>query len=81
MYFYTDPKRALGMDALPNAELLIVKAKDCVPGGAFWNEDTNEPFEPGFYWWACMPGCLPDSDPHGPFASEQEAIDYAQEEI
>lgn len=33
----------------------------------------------GWYWWACFPGCLPDGDPQGPFATEQEAIDNAQE--
>jgi hypothetical protein len=37
------------------------------PGGAGW------------YWWACFPGCLPDGDPSGPFASEQDAINDAQE--
>ena len=29
----------------------------------------------GWYWWACFPGCLPDSDPFGPFESERAAID------
>lgn len=23
-----------------------------------------------WYWWSCFPGCLPDSDPIGPFATE-----------
>ena len=32
-----------------------------------------------WYWWYCFPGCLPDSDPFGPFDSEQEAIDNAWE--
>jgi hypothetical protein len=34
-------------------------------------------YEPGWYWWACWPGCLPDGDPCGPFATEQEAVDDA----
>lgn len=34
----------------------------------------------GFYHWACFPGCLPDSDPIGPFESEQDAIKAAQED-
>ena len=30
-------------------------------------------------WWPCFPGCLPDGDePTGPFLSEQEAINDAQ---
>jgi len=27
----------------------------------------------GWYWWAGLPGCLPDSDPHGPFSSSIRA--------
>ena len=34
---------------------------------------------PGWYWQACFPGCLPDSDPMGPFSSEAEAIENARE--
>ena len=32
----------------------------------------------GWYYWACFPGCLPDSDPSGPFESEAEALDDAR---
>ena len=41
-------------------------------------EDTTSE-DRGWYWHACFPGCLPDSDPMGPFETEQEAIDDAQE--
>jgi hypothetical protein len=34
---------------------------------------------PGWYWWACHPGCLPDGDVEGPFASKEEAIFNALE--
>ena len=34
----------------------------------------------GWYYWTCFPGCLPDSDPIGPFDSEQEAIDDARQD-
>jgi hypothetical protein len=23
----------------------------------------------GFFWWSCLPGCLPGIRPHGPFAT------------
>ncbi len=29
---------------------------------------------PGFYWQSCQPGCLPDSDPSGPFETRVEAV-------
>ena len=38
-----------------------------------------DPFlEAGWYWTACFPGCLNDSDPVGPFASSEEALRDAQ---
>ena len=34
----------------------------------------------GWYYWYCFPGCLPDSEPCGPYASETDAVEAAQEE-
>jgi hypothetical protein len=33
----------------------------------------------GWYWWACFPGCLPDSEFFGPFATSRQAHDDAEE--
>ena len=33
----------------------------------------------GWYWQSCFPGCLPDSDPIGPFDTEAEALADAQQ--
>lgn len=27
-----------------------------------------------WYWWACLPGCLPDGDAVGPYASKAAAM-------
>ncbi len=51
----------------------------------FYDDDDNgrnfdasgESVKPGWYWWACFPGCLPDSEPAGPFATKAEAISDA----
>lgn len=32
----------------------------------------------GWFWWTCLPGCMPDSDAFGPFASADEARKDAQ---
>lgn len=32
----------------------------------------------GYYYWSCFPGCLPDSDPNGPFKTKAEALADAQ---
>lgn len=35
--------------------------------------------EPGWYWWACFPGCLPDGEASGPFKTAKEAYDDAMQ--
>lgn len=44
----------------------------------FWNSgpELNFDFEVGWYAWACQPGCLPDSEPHGPYDTSMDA-DFA----
>lgn len=32
----------------------------------------------GWFWQSCFPGCLPDSDPIGPFETHAEALADAQ---
>lgn len=45
-----------------------------------WDSDDSEQNEPaGWYWYACFPGCLPDSDPSGPFATSTQAMYDADE--
>jgi hypothetical protein len=34
----------------------------------------------GWFYWYCFPGCLPDSEPIGPFSSYAEAKTAAQED-
>jgi hypothetical protein len=33
----------------------------------------------GYFWWSCFPGCLPDGQPMGPFATADEALADARE--
>lgn len=52
----------------------------CDGEGSHHDEDTSyiwDEAKPGWYWWACFPGCLPDSDPHGPFSYSWEAKEDA----
>jgi hypothetical protein len=35
---------------------------------------------PGWYYWHLSPGCLPDTDPIGPFETEEEARKDANEQ-
>jgi hypothetical protein len=40
---------------------------------------SRDGFEPSG-WWACLPGCLPDSDASGPFKTATEAYRDAMED-
>ena len=38
-------------------------------------------YDPGWYYWWCEPGCLPDSEPIGPFPVYWAAQKEATEEL
>jgi len=63
---YSDPRRESDPHALPDVEVF--------PHTAYGMEDA------GWYYWFCLPGCLPDSDPFGPFETEAATIADAQRE-
>ena len=42
-------------------------------------EPAREGISPGFWYWYCFPGCIPDSDPFGPFDTESAALADARE--
>lgn len=74
MHVYSDPARQSDRFACPDVETFFIDEGD----DDFKNED-GDPLPKGWYWWTCFPGCLPDSDPFGPFDTEDEAIADAQE--
>ena len=74
---YSNPKRASDPHALPDVEIFYNDA-DVVNGHARNFDANGEPVEAGWYWWPCFPGCLPDGEPSGPFATEAEALADAQ---
>ena len=68
MQFYIDVLRSRRV-----AEVFYLtddQAVDMAVNGSAYGFDAEE----GWYWWACMPGCLPDDDPPGPFDTEADAI-------
>ena len=64
---YSSSERATDPHALPDIEVFYV-ANDR------HTDDDGVPLEPGWYWWSCFPGCLPDSEPTGPFDTEMRAL-------
>jgi hypothetical protein len=78
---YSDPSRASDPHALPDIEVFYVPAweQSTKPrAGEHPTDQDGNYLEPGWYWWSCFPGCLPDGDPSGPFDSEAEALADAQ---
>ena len=80
MRFYTEPAKKSDTYSLPNCEVFYSDKSDHTSDTVFWNEDDQEPYESGYYYWFCFPGCLPDSSPFGPFKTEREAITAARED-
>ena len=79
MQIYSDPSRENDPHALPDVEVFGVSQMEVNYNLA--NLDHADEYtitEAGWYWWSCFPGCLPDGEPNGPFATEAEAIADAQ---
>lgn len=72
--YYSDPSREDDKWSLPDVEVFYVSKT-----GTPWEDSEGNRLEPGFYWWTCFPGCMPDSDPFGPFESEEAALADARE--
>ena len=84
MQAYSDPNREQDPTALPDIELFEIDGRGYSDGKPFVlchdpGETAYGLAEPGWYYWMCFPGCLPDSDPLGPFRTMQEALDDARE--
>lgn len=72
---YADPSRESDPHALPNVETYHSDGVNEAGGSG----DDAPADHAGWYWQACFPGCLPDSDPVGPFDTEAEALADARE--
>ena len=79
-YVYSVPERETEPFTLPNVEVFYVSQLEV--NYNMENMDHVDEYtitEPGWYWWTCFPGCLPDSEAIGPFETEQDATRDAQE--
>jgi hypothetical protein len=76
--FYSDPAREGDRWALPDCEVFYRTAEECAEYFTPEFEDDTPP-EAGFYFWFCLPGCMPDSEPYGPYLTEQDAINAARD--
>lgn len=72
--FYSEPSREHDAWALPDCEVFYANTGELHIDGM-----DDEPSEAGFYFWFCFPGCMPESEPYGPYPTEQAAIDAARD--
>ena len=82
MQAYSNPSRETEPHALPDIEVWYYDANrqaDCWTDGS-GSTLSGEQMPTGWYWQSCFPGCLPDSEPIGPFDTETEALADAQSE-
>lgn len=76
--YYSDPARERETFALPDVEVFYrTEAENAADG---WKDGDGETMKAGWYWWSCFPGCMPDSDPFGPYKTEKEALNSARYE-
>lgn len=85
---YSQPERENDPHALPDLEVFYVSAGDFANADAdTWHAErlAEDEYTPtscqnlaGWYYWYCFPGCLPDSEPNGPFETKAEALADAQ---
>lgn len=61
--------------SLPNIETFYLDDKE--KREALKSDDL---MEKGWYYWYCLPGCMPDSEAIGPFETEEEALEDARYE-
>jgi hypothetical protein len=73
---YSNPKRENEPHSLPDVETFYLDSEDVSYESA--HDTSFGGLDEGWYYWHCLPGCLPDSDPIGPFESEEKAIEDAQ---
>ena len=89
MQFCSDPSWEQDTHALPDCEVFEVTYQEFIQADRdTWQRERmdneclssfqNAATLKGWYWWLCLPGCLPDGEPNGPFATEEEAIKDAQ---
>ncbi len=58
---------------------LMGRCRECRDDDEDRTTDATELNKSGWWFWFCFPGCLPDSEPEGPYQTEAEALNAARE--
>ena len=74
--FHTDTAAVGVFEEYGSFEIFWQNAQQATWSG---HGEPTEELTPGWYWWSCFPGCMPDSGRNGPFASSRQALEDADE--
>ena len=84
---YSNPWREDDPYSLPDVEVFYMEAseftkadKDTWIAEGMKEEGGSATDLEGWYYWYCLPGCLPDSNPMGPYNTKREALEAARED-
>ena len=78
MYAYSNSDRENDDHALPNIEVFFLKKATILV--CDMRDEDGDFLGEGYYWRAGFPGCLPDGEPNGPFATQADALADARED-
>lgn len=73
-YEYSDPNRESEPTSLPDIEVFYWTKEEAYQYFSQFDDDGECDAEPGWYYWYCFPGCMPDSEANGPYKTKDAAI-------
>lgn len=73
-YAESDSNEELIYEYMHKHEFRLASVSSRVREAMFDAMLEEEGIEGGFFWWTCLPGCLPDSCAFGPFKTHAEAL-------
>ena len=76
--YYSNRAREQDPHALPDIEVFLVSYEPKAVWPLYLEDGSMA--EPGWYWWSCLPGCLPDGEPMGPYDTESDALADARDD-
>ena len=90
MQAYSNPKRSDDPHSLPDVEvwhhthakrerMALNSGHKAELYGECITDGEGDCLGSGWYYWFCLPGCMPDSEPMGPFETEAEALEDARD--
>ena len=84
-YYTNDPESYPHNDSTQNVQTFHMDAQEFInPDPDSWMAELVGEGEAeaadlaGWYWWPCLPGCMPDGDPQGPFKYERAALEASR---